>query len=88
MYGMKLSMTEEGDPGIIDKIGINVRRHKEIIHRLYELVQSSGVSPMMSTSQLIDLIANEPTFTKKECVYLGLYLASMNQENTNVPASS
>ncbi|HUW86187.1 MAG TPA: hypothetical protein VMV55_04845 [Methanoregula sp.] len=63
----------------IDKIGINVRRHKELINRLSELLEASAIGPYMSTSQLIDLIADEPTFTKKECVYLGLYLAATNQ---------
>jgi hypothetical protein len=62
----------------MNKISINVRRHKELIHRLYELIMASGIGPDISTSQLIDTIADEPTFTKKECVYLGLYLASVN----------
>ena len=30
--------------------------------------------------ELIDLIANEPTFTKQDCVYLGLYLAANNTD--------
>ena len=63
----------------IEKIGINVRRHKELINRLSELLEASAIGPYMSTSQLIDLIADEPTFTKKECVYLGLYLAATNR---------
>jgi hypothetical protein len=68
---------ESGDTEMtIEKIGINVRRHKELINRLSELVDTSGIGPFMTTSQLIDLIADEPTFTKKECVYLGLYLAA------------
>jgi hypothetical protein len=65
----------------IEKIGINVRRHKELINRLAELVDASSIGPYMTTSQLIDLIADEPTFTKKECVYLGLYLAATNQHD-------
>jgi hypothetical protein len=65
----------------IEKIGINVRRHKELINRLSELVDASSIGPYMTTSQLIDLIADEPTFTKKECVYLGLYLAATNQHD-------
>ena len=74
-------MTEEEHTGIlVDKTGMNVRRHKELLHRLFELVESSGTGPFMSTSQLIDLIADEPTFTKKECVYLGIYLASMHPD--------
>lgn len=68
---------ESGDTErTIEKIGINVRRHKELINRLSELVDTSNIGPFMTTSQLIDLIADEPTFTKKECVYLGLYLAA------------
>ncbi len=71
---------------VADTIGINVRRHKELVHRLYELVEASGIGPFMSTSQLIDLIAEEPTFTKKECVYLGLYLASLHHDDTDIPS--
>jgi hypothetical protein len=86
---VSFAMVEKDDTGIIiDKIGINVRRHKELIHRLFELVESSGIGPSLSTSQLIDMIADEPTFTKKECVYLGLYLATMHQDDANTPASS
>jgi hypothetical protein len=68
----------------IEKIGINVRRHKELINRLSELVDASSIGPYMTTSQLIDLIADEPTFTKKECVYLGLYLAATNQHDEHI----
>ena len=68
----------------INRIGINVRRHKELIHRLYKLIEASGIGPGTSTSQLIDTIADEPTFTKKECVYLGLYLASVNDYDEHV----
>jgi hypothetical protein len=79
----------EEDTGIkIDRIGINVRRHKELIHRLLELVESSGAGPFMSTTQLIDLIADEPTFSKKECVYLGLYLATMHHDDKDVSTTS
>lgn len=74
-------MEGEESGKIINRIGINVRRHKELIHRLYELVVASGVGPDISTSQLIDVIADEPTFTKKECVYLGLYLASLDEKD-------
>ena len=82
-------MTVEEDSGKeIPAIGINVRRHKELLRRLFELVEASGIGPFMSTSQLIDLIAAEPTFTKKECVYLGLYLASMHHEDTKITPSS
>ncbi len=82
-------MGKEEDTGIkIDSIGINVRRHKELIHRLLELVESSGAGPFMSTTQLIDLIADEPTFSKKECVYLGLYLATMHHDDKGILTSS
>jgi hypothetical protein len=78
-------MMEREEKGIaITRIGINVRRHKELIHRLYELIETSGIGPDTSTSQLIDTIADEPTFTKKECVYLGLYLASINDSDEHV----
>jgi len=60
----------------IEKIGINIRQHKDLILRLYEIVEASGYSQFTPASQLIDLIANEPTFTKKDCIYLGLYLAT------------
>jgi|GEM_PF-2308197 hypothetical protein len=73
---------ESGDTErTIEKIGINVRRHKELINRLSELVDTSNIGPFMTTSQLIDLIADEPTFTKKECVYLGLYLAATTKHD-------
>ena len=68
----------------INRIGINVRRHKELIHRLYELIEASGIGPDTTSSQLIDTIADEPTFTKKECVYLGLYLASINDSDEHI----
>ena len=74
-------MENEDNGRTIEKIGIDVRRHKELISRLSELVDTSGFGPYMTTLQLIDLIADEPTFTKKECVCLGLYLASTNQCN-------
>lgn len=78
---------ESEEKGIaINKIGINIRRHKELIHRLSELIVSSGIGPDISTSQLIDTIADEPTFTKKECVYLGLYLASINDFDKHIHA--
>jgi hypothetical protein len=67
-----------------NKIGINIRRHKELIHRLSEIIVTSGIGPEISTSQLIDTIADEPTFTKKECVYLGLYLASINDFDKHI----
>jgi len=82
-------MTGEEDTGKeIPTIGINVRRHKELVHRLFELVEASGIGPFMSTAQIIDLIAAEPTFTKKECVYLGLYLASMHHDDATTTAPS
>jgi hypothetical protein len=65
---------------VIDTIGIDLKRHKELINRLSELVEASGLESI-STSQLIDLIAKEPTFTKKECVYLGLYLAATRKRD-------
>ena len=74
-------MESEDTREAIEKIGINIRRHKELINRLSELVDTSGIGPYMTTSQLIDVIANEPTFTKKECVYLGLYLAATHQHD-------
>jgi hypothetical protein len=79
-------MEDEKEGITINKIGINVRRHKELIHRLSELIETSGIGPEISTSQLIDTIADEPTFTKKECVYLGLYLASINDFDKHIHA--
>ena len=63
-------MENDDDGKTIEKIGINVRRHKELISRLSELVDTSGFGPYMTTLQLIDLIADEPTFSKKECVFI------------------
>ena len=72
-------MTEK----IIDKIGISKERHEEIIKRLSELLEAARSGSYTSTSRLIELIADEPTFTKKECVYIGILLAATyNREDT------
>ncbi len=60
---------------IIDKFGINFERHEELINCLSKLVEDYGVDSL-NTSQLIDLIAEEPTLTKKERAYLGLYISA------------
>lgn len=65
-------MTEK----IIDKIGISKERHEEIIQRLSEILEAARSGSYTSTSRLITLIADEPTFTKKECVYIGILLAA------------
>jgi len=65
-------MTEK----IINKIGISKERHEEIIKRLSELLEAARSGSYTSTSRLIELIADEPTFTKKECVYIGILLAA------------
>jgi hypothetical protein len=77
-------MEGEEEGKTIKQIGINVRRHKELIHRLSELIVTSGIGPDISILQLIDTIADEPTFTKKECVYLGFYLVSMNNLDEHI----
>ena len=59
-----------------EKIGMNVKRHKELVIRLSEIVAASGSGEFIPASKLMDLIADEPTFTKRDCVYLGLYLAT------------
>jgi len=72
-------MTEK----IINKIGISKERHEEIIKRLSELLEAARSGSYTSTSRLIELIADEPTFTKKECVYIGILLAATyNREDT------
>jgi hypothetical protein len=65
-------MTEK----IIDKIGISKERHEEIIKRLSGILDTAKCGSYTSTSRLIELIADEPTFTKKECVYIGILLAA------------
>jgi hypothetical protein len=65
-------MTEK----IIDKIGISKERHEEIIKRLSGLLEEARCGSYTSTSRLIMLIADEPAFTKKECVYIGILLAA------------
>ena len=72
-------MTEK----IIDKIGISKERHEEIIQRLSELLEAARSGSYTSTSRLIMLIADEPTFTKKECVYIGILLAAMYDSDDN-----
>lgn len=61
---------------IIDKMGISKERSGEIIQRLSELLELARSGSYTSTSRLITLIADEPTFTKKECVYIGILLAA------------
>jgi len=67
---------------IIDKMGISKERNEEIVKRLSELFQAAKRGSYTSTSELISLIADEPTFTKKECVYIGILLAAI-YENDN-----
>jgi hypothetical protein len=64
----------------IEKTGENVQRHKELIIRMSEILDAHGSGQYIPASELIDLIANEPTFTKQDCVYLGLYLAANNTD--------
>jgi len=64
----------------IEKIGMNVWRHKELIIRMSEILDAHGSGQYIPAQELIELIANEPTFTKQDCVYLGLYLAANNTD--------
>ena len=64
----------------IEKIGMNARRHKELIIRMSEILDAHGSGQYIPAQELIELIANEPTFTKQDCVYLGLYLAANNTD--------
>jgi hypothetical protein len=64
----------------IEKIGMNVRRHKELIIRMSEILDAHGSGQYIPAQELIELIADEPTFTKQDCVYLGLYLAANNTD--------
>jgi hypothetical protein len=68
---------------IIDKMGISKERNEEIIKRLSELFLAAKRGSYTSTSELISLIADEPTFTKKECVYIGILLAAMHDTDDN-----
>lgn len=68
---------------IIDKIGISKERNEEIVKRLSELFQAAKRGSYTSTSELISLIAGEPAFTKKECVYIGILLAALYDSNDN-----
>ena len=68
---------------IIDKMGISKERNEEIIKRLSELLDEARKGSYTSTSQLIILIADEPTFTKKECVYIGILLAALHDRDDN-----
>jgi hypothetical protein len=62
---------------IIDKMGISKERNEEIVKRLSELFHAAKRGSYTSTSELISLIAGEPSFTKKECVYIGILLAAL-----------
>jgi hypothetical protein len=64
-------------------MGISKERNEEIIKRLSELFQAAKRGSYTSTSELISLIADEPTFTKKECVYIGILLAAMYDTDDN-----
>ena len=68
---------------IIDKMGISKERNEEIVKRLSELFQAAKRGSYTSTSGLISLIAGEPSFTKKECVYIGILLAAMYDSDDN-----
>jgi hypothetical protein len=68
---------------IIDKMGISKERNEEIVKRLSEVFQAAKRGSYTSTSELISLIADEPTFTKKECVYIGILLAAMYDTDDN-----
>jgi hypothetical protein len=68
---------------IIDKMGISKERNEEIIKRLSEVFQAAKRGSYTSTSEIISLIADEPTFTKKECVYIGILLAAMYDTDDN-----
>jgi len=64
-------------------MGISKERNEEIIKRVSELFQAAKRGSYTSTSELISLIADEPTFTKKECVYIGILLAAMYDTDDN-----
>jgi hypothetical protein len=64
-------------------MGISKERNEEIIKRLSELLDEARRGSYTSTSQLITFIADEPTFTKKECVYIGILLAAMYDTDDN-----
>ena len=68
---------------IIDKMGISKERNEEIVKRLSELFQAAKRGSYTSTSELISLIADEPAFTKKECVYIGILLAAIYDGDDN-----
>jgi hypothetical protein len=68
---------------IIDKMGISKERNEEIIKRVSELLEEARRGSYTSTSQLITLISDEPTFTKKECVYIGILLAALHDRDDN-----
>jgi hypothetical protein len=68
---------------IIEKMGISKERNEEIVKRLSELFQAAKRGSYTSTSDLVSLIADEPTFTKKECVYIGILLAAMYDTDEN-----
>jgi hypothetical protein len=68
---------------IIDKMGIGKERNEEIVKRLSELFQAAKRGSYTSTSQLISLIADEPSFTKKDCVCIGILLAARYEGDDN-----
>jgi hypothetical protein len=68
---------------IIDKMGISKERNEEIVKRLSELFHAAKRGSYTSTSELVSLIAGETSFTKKECVYIGILLAALYDSDDN-----
>jgi hypothetical protein len=68
---------------IIDNMGISKERNEEIVKRLSELFHAAKRGSYTSTSELISLIAGEPSFTKRECVYIGILLAALYDSDDN-----
>jgi ABC-type Fe3+-citrate transport system substrate-binding protein len=60
---------------VIDKLGISEERLAEMVKRVSELAEKLK-NPHAGTSDLIKLIAKERSFTRTECVYLGIILAA------------
>ena len=63
-----------------DKIGITEKRRSEMTSRLNEIIKGAK-QPRLSTSDLIKLIAQESSFTREECVYLGIVLVATYQRD-------
>lgn len=60
-----------------DLIGISDKRIKAMMDKFKEIMPKD--KPYAGTAELIEIIAKEKTYTRKELVYMGMVLAATYQ---------